>query len=172
MLMTLIAIILVQAPGGARPKPVYVAPPLPPPGLATPPTPHATWWSSSPWPSMLNHSWSCSSNPNSDPEFSRSRDNTAPESGSSSPLLRAGAGGQYSAVSICICISYIYIYLLHLCIQVSISFISYSYPWTVQRSQGGWRCQDVFDCKVTLSSSSASWLLSDHFDQNYHQYHR
>jgi len=63
--------IYVQAPGGARPKPVYVAPPLPPPGLATPPTPHATW----------------------------SRDNTAPESGSSSPLLRAGAGGQYSAYS-------------------------------------------------------------------------
>jgi len=66
--------IYVQTPGGARPKPVYVAPPLPPPGLATPPTPHATW----------------------------SRD-TAPESGSSSPLLRGGGGGagggQYNAYS-------------------------------------------------------------------------
>ena len=80
--------------------------------------------------------------------MTRSRD-TAPESGSSSPLLRGGGGGagggQYNAVSLVLFFLWFLLMFLTLCLRV---YLLKLHSPIVQWSQRGRCCENFLECQV------------------------
>ena len=81
--------------------------------------------------------------------MTRSRD-TAPESGSSSPLLRGGGGGagggeQYNAVSLVLFFLWFLLMFLTLCLRV---YLLKLHSPVVQWSQRGRCCENFLECQV------------------------
>ena len=79
--------------------------------------------------------------------MTRSRD-TAPESGSSSPLLRSGGGaggGQYNAVSLVLFFLWFLLMFLTLCLRV---YLLKLHSPVVQWSQRGRCCENFLECQV------------------------